>query len=69
LPGGFRKELGGALREPQTGIRDDQSNSLQTALLEVLEERAPSGLVFLGALADAENVAKTLTIDADRDQQ
>jgi hypothetical protein len=53
----------------QTCIRNNQTNPRQTASLEVLEERTPARLVFLGALADAKNLSKTLTIDADRPQQ
>jgi hypothetical protein len=68
LPGGLGEELGGTLGKPQTGVRDDQPDAVEAALLEMLEERAPARLVFLGPLADAENLP-IVTIHADRDQQ
>jgi hypothetical protein len=54
LPGRLGEELGRALGEPQAGIRDNQPQAGEPALLEVLEERAPARFVLLGALSDAE---------------
>ena len=42
---------------------------MEAASLEMLEEAAPARFVLLGAFADAENLPKTLSIDADRHQQ
>jgi hypothetical protein len=47
LPPGLREELGGALGKPQTSIRDDRTNALHIASLEVLEERTPASLSSL----------------------
>src|SRR6202008_4155078 len=69
LPGGVRKDLGGALGKPQAGIRDDQADTGKASFFEMLEEVAPARLIFLGALADAENVPITAAIDADRNQE
>src|SRR5262245_21416156 len=41
LPGRIRKELCGALGQPNAGIRGDQPDTLQPAFLEMFEERAP----------------------------
>ena len=57
LPARVREELGGALDQPQAGVGDDQLDALEAALLQVLQERRPAGLVLLGALADAEYLA------------
>jgi hypothetical protein len=61
FPGCIGKELCRTLGEPDTGIRDDQTDSGKAALLEVLEERAPARLVLLGAFADAENLTPIAT--------
>jgi hypothetical protein len=45
------------------------SRTPSTASLEVLEERTPACLAFLAALTDAQNLPKTLGIDADGHQQ
>ena len=44
LPGGLGEELGGTLGKPQAGVRDDQPDTAQTALLEMTKERAPARL-------------------------
>jgi len=69
LPGSFWKELGRALSKPNAGIRCDQPDTLQPAFLEVLEERAPTRLILLRPLADAENLPITALVHADRNQQ
>src|SRR5262245_24499408 len=69
LPGRLGEELRSALAEPQAGIRDDQPDAGQAALLELLEERAPARLVLFGALADAENLPITLAVHANRHQK
>src|SRR5262245_22658848 len=69
LPGRIRKELSGALGQPNAGIRGDQPDTLQPAVLEMLEERAPATLVLLRPLANAENFPITALVYADRNQQ
>src|SRR5262249_50509511 len=65
LPGSFWKELGRALgNKPNAGTRGDR-----TAFLEMLEERAPTRLILLRPLADAENLRVTALVHADRNQQ
>jgi hypothetical protein len=55
LPSRLGKELGGALGQPHAGVGDDQLDAMETAALEVLEERAPACLVLFGPFADAES--------------
>jgi hypothetical protein len=69
LPASLREELGGALDQAHAGVGDDQLDTLQAALLEVAQKSAPTGLVLLGALDNAENLAIALAIDRDRHQQ
>src|SRR5262249_11762868 len=69
LPGGLWKELCGALGKPNAGIRGDQPDTLQPAFLEMLEERAPTRLILLRPLADAENLLVTVLVHADCNQQ
>ncbi len=69
LPLGVRIELGRALDAPHAGIRDDQLDTRQAALLEGLEEGAPALLVFLGSLEAAEGLAVAVGLDSDRNQQ
>jgi len=59
LPASFGQLLGGALREATAGIRNDQLHALEAALTQ---KRRPAGLVLLGALADAQNLPKTLEL-------
>src|SRR2546430_10351800 len=63
------EELGGALGKPNAGIRGDQPDTLQPALLEMLEELAPATLVLLRPLANAENLPIAALVHADRNQQ
>jgi hypothetical protein len=69
LPGSFWKELGGALGKPNAGIRGDQPDTRQPTFLEMLEERAPTRLILLRPLANAENLPITALVHADRNQQ
>jgi site-specific DNA recombinase len=69
LPAGVGEVLGRALDQAQTGVRDDQLNAGEATLLEVRQEARPAGLVLLGALADAQDLAVALGRDADRDQE
>src|SRR5262249_37468648 len=62
LPSGLGEKLGGTFGKSQAGVRDDQPDPAQTALLEMLEEPAPARLVLLGPLADAENLPITLAV-------
>src|SRR6266699_1377334 len=61
-PSGLGEKLGGTFGKSQAGVRDDQPDPAQTALLEMLEEPAPARLVLLGPLADAENLPITLAV-------
>src|SRR6516165_3358459 len=69
LPGSFWKELRCTLGKPNAGIRGDQPDTPQPAFLEMLEELAPTRLILLRPLADAENVLVTVLVHADRNQQ
>jgi hypothetical protein len=69
LPPGCRQVLGGALDETAAGIGDDELHALEPTVDEVAEEGRPAGAVLLRALADAEDLAITLGIHADRHQQ
>src|SRR5215813_10746529 len=69
LPGSLWKELRGALGKPNAGIRGDQPDTLQSAFLEMLEERAPARLILLRPLANAENLPITALVHANRNQQ
>jgi hypothetical protein len=44
-------------------------DAAQAASLEMCQEAAPPGLVLLGALDDAENLAVAVGVDRDRHQQ
>ena len=69
LPASFGQVLGGALRQATAGIRNDQLHALEAALDQVKQKRRPAGLVLLGALADAQNLPKTLRIDGTGHQE
>src|SRR5262249_31071233 len=69
LPGRLGEELGRALAQPQAGVRDDQPDAGEAALLEVLEERAPARFVLLGPLADAQNLPIARAVYPDRYQK
>ena len=69
LPGGLGEELGGTLGKPQAGVRDDQPDAAQTALLEMPKERAPARFILLGSLADAGESPITLAVHGDRHQK
>ena len=64
LPAGIGEELGRALGQPHAGIRDDQPDAFQAALLQMLEEARPACLVLLGALHDAEDLAIAFALTA-----
>jgi hypothetical protein len=69
LPAGLGKELGGTFDQAHAGIGDDQLDAAQAAFLEMAQKAAPAGLVLLGALDDAENLAIAVGVDRDRHQQ
>jgi hypothetical protein len=66
LPTGLGVELRGALDQAHASVGDDQLDALQATTLQVVEESAPTGLVLLGALDDAENLPVPLGFDRDR---
>ena len=69
LPSRLGQMLRGALRQAAAGIGNDQLHPLEAAIDELSQKRRPARLVLLGALADAENLPKTLGIDGAGDQQ
>src|SRR5262249_7960094 len=54
---------------PMQAIRGDQSDTLQPAFLEMLEERAPTRLILLRPFADAENLPIAALVHADCNQE
>jgi hypothetical protein len=69
LPARLGEVLGRALDQAHAGIGDDQLDAAQAAPLEMGQEGAPAGLVLLGALDDAEDLAIAVGVDRDRHQQ
>ena len=63
LPSRLWQVLGRALHQATAGIRNDQPHALEAAIDQVSQKRRPTGLVLLGALADAQNLPKSLGID------
>ena len=53
----------------RAGIGNDQLNALEAAIDQVPQKRRPAGLVFLGALTDAQNLPKSLRIDSAGHQE
>lgn len=68
LPAGIGIERADAVGEAETGIAGRQLYFRQPARLRVSEEAAPSGLVLLGTLADAEDLVEPIVVDTDRVQ-
>ena len=62
LPASVGQVLGGALHQAAAGIGNDQLHALEAAIDQVTQKRRPAGLVLLGALADAQNLPKTLRV-------
>jgi hypothetical protein len=69
LPPGLGEVLGSTLDQAQAGIRDDELDARQAALLEVAEEARPALAVLLGTFADAQDLAEAFGRHADRHQQ
>src|SRR6516165_8649219 len=69
LPEGLGEEFCGALEQAHAGVGDDQLDAAQPTPLEMVQEGTPAGLVFLGALDDAEDLPVALGIDRNRHQQ
>jgi|HubBroStandDraft_3_1064219.scaffolds.fasta_scaffold05224_2 hypothetical protein len=69
LPAGLGEVLRRAFDQAHAGVGDDQLDAEQAAPLEMGQEAAPAGLVLLGALDDAENLAVAVAVDRDRYQQ
>jgi len=57
LPAGFRQVISEALDLAAARIRGDQLDTLEAGVDKVKQERRPAGLVLLGTLADAEDLA------------
>src|SRR6476620_3192310 len=69
LPLSVGQILRGTLHQASAGVGDDQLHAVEAAVDEVAQECRPPGLVLLGALADAQNLPKTLRIDGAGHQQ
>lgn len=59
LPAGLRQILGYALDQAPASVRGDQLDTLEPAVEQMAQEPRPAGLVLLGPLADAQNLAIT----------
>lgn len=68
LPEGVRKELEERGNQAETLVADEEPGSGEPTLLHVPHEVNPGGLVLLGTLHDAENLAEAVLIDANGDQ-
>src|SRR4029077_9670546 len=60
LPARLGEVLRYALDQAHAGVGDDQLDAAQAAFLEMAQKAAPAGLVLLGALDDAEDLAVAL---------
>jgi hypothetical protein len=69
LPARVGQIVGDAFDEATARVRDDQLHAAQAPVDQVAQEGRPAGLVLLGALADAEDLAVALGIDGARHQQ
>src|SRR3984957_2607145 len=63
LPSRLWQVLSRALHQAAAGIRNDQLHAREAAIDQVSQKRRPTGFVLLGALADAENLAKSFRVD------
>src|SRR6476620_4102669 len=63
LPSRLWQVLSRALQQAAAGIRNDQLHAREAAIDQVSQKRRPTGFVLLGALADAENLAKSFRVD------
>jgi hypothetical protein len=68
LPSGLREHLSKRFSEPETRIGDAQLRVGEPPLFEMTQEQEPAFLVFLAALAHAQDLAIPVVIDADGDQ-
>src|SRR5580700_11721739 len=69
LPLSVGQILRGTFHQASAGVGDDELHAVEAAVDEVAQECRPPGLVLLGALADAQNLPKTLRIDGAGHQQ
>jgi site-specific DNA recombinase len=69
LPARVGEVLGGAFDQAQAGVRDEQLDAGEAALLEMAKERRPALPVLLRPLADAQNLPEAFGRDPDRHQQ
>src|SRR5579859_1080346 len=65
LPLGVRVKLGEGRDEPEALIANEKPYSSQASLLHVAQEVNPRGLVLLGPLHDAQDLAIAILVDAD----
>ena len=68
LPARIREVFAQALDQTATGVRDDEFDTLQAAVLQVLEKGAPASFVFLRAFADTQDCPEAFLIDTNGDQ-
>ena len=65
----FRQEIRDALDKASAGVGNDQLHALEAAVDQMAQKRRPARFVLLGALADAQDLAKSLRIDGAGDPQ
>lgn len=66
LPSGIGIKIREGFNQAHTGIADEKSYPLQTPFFQMAQEIGPSGLVFLDAFDDSQNLAVAMLIDSDR---
>ena len=69
LPSRLGQVFLGALYQAAAGIGNDQPYALEATIDQVPQKRRLARFVFLGALADAQNLPKTLGIDGAGHQE
>ena len=68
LPFGIRIKIADRLDQAQACIANNQFNAGKPTFLQVPEEAAPAGLVFLGSLDHTKDLAETILSHANGDQ-
>ena len=54
---------------PSAGIGNDQLHALEAAVNQMTQKCRPAGFIFLGALAEAQDLAKAFRVDGRGHQQ
>ena len=55
----LRQEIRDALDKAPAGVGNDQLHAFEAAVDQMAQKRRPAGFVLLGALADAQDLAKS----------